>query len=104
MSVEPLEQGNPCERYAAKLTVHQLGNNFLLIDHYVGLLAVHPTLSVLISITEDRHFIVEHREFDMTVSLFLDCVQRSDLILTSVPANGRVSLRRAWYCSIMPHQ
>lgn len=41
----------------------------------------------LVTITDDHNFIVVSCKFDMTVSLFLDRVQRSDLVFTGIPVH-----------------
>ena len=64
---------------------HDLGNDFLIIDQDVRLLRVHPGLSILVSIAKDGDFVIIHREFDMTISLFMHGVQGSDLVLAGIP-------------------
>jgi hypothetical protein len=39
----------------------------------------------LITVSKDQDLIVISCEFDMAITLFLDCVQRSNLVFTSVP-------------------
>jgi len=65
--------------------VHQLCHDLLVVDHDIGLLAMHPTLGVLITVTEDGDLIVEHGELDVTIPLLLHSVQRTDLVFPRVP-------------------
>jgi hypothetical protein len=39
----------------------------------------------LVTVSKDQDLIVISCEFDMAITLFLDCVQRSNLVFTSVP-------------------
>lgn len=54
---------------------------------------MHPTLRILVAITEDGHLVIEHGEFDVTISLLLDRVQGADLVFAGIPA--RVELPSA---------
>lgn len=46
----------------------------------------------LISISNNHHFIIICSEFDMTVPLLLDSIERSDLIFSSIPINFEILL------------
>jgi hypothetical protein len=65
--------------------VHQLCHNLLVVNHDIGFLTMHPALSVLVTVTKDGNLVIEHGEFDVTVPLLFDGIQRPYLVFPRVP-------------------
>lgn len=65
--------------------MHHLLDDLSVVDHDVGLLTVHPALSVLVPVPKDRDLIIKHGKLDVTISLFLDGVEGTDLVFTGIP-------------------
>jgi hypothetical protein len=87
-----------CHR-AKKLTVHHLLDDLPVVDHHVGLLTVHPALSVLVPVSEDGDLVIEHGKLNVTISLFLDSVEGTDLVFTGIPIQTAGSSQSAIVCN-----
>jgi hypothetical protein len=73
------------ENWSEELTVHQLCHDLLVVDHDIGLLAMHPTLGVLITVAKNGDLIVKHCKLDVTIPLLLHSVQGTDLVFPRIP-------------------
>lgn len=65
---------------------------YLRVHHHIHFLRMEPTLTILISVTDNQHLVVIRCKLDMTVALLFDRVERADLVFTSVPVHLEVLL------------